>query len=48
MNYDAFKAELIKDCIELNTKSDFDKKFLNSNRYLRSYKFEFNCLNIIS
>ncbi|EDN84937.1 hypothetical protein PARMER_03803 [Parabacteroides merdae ATCC 43184] len=26
----------------------FDKKFLNSNRYLRSYKFEFNCLNIIS
>ena len=29
MNFDAFKDELVKDCIELNTKSDFDKKFLN-------------------
>ena len=29
MNFDAFKDELIKECIELNTKSDFDKKFLS-------------------
>ncbi len=29
MNFDAFKNELVKDCIELNTKSDFDKKFLS-------------------
>lgn len=29
MNFDVFKDELIKDYIELNTKSDFDKKFLS-------------------
>ena len=29
MNFDVFKDGLIKDYIELNTKSDFDKKFLS-------------------